>query len=126
MSHAGPWKVLVVEDGSALRLVCRLNLELDGFDVLEAASLREARERLDATAVDVVLLDLHLGAESGQALVDECRTRSPRIPVALVSGSADLTPAQLAGADAVLPKPFEIEELTATVRALAAGAGGAG
>lgn len=118
--------MLVVEDEAALRLVCRVNLELDGFDVLEAASLREARERLDASQVDVVILDLHLGGELGAPLVDDCRARSPRIPVAVVSGSTEPRQARHAGADAVLSKPFEIEELTATVRALAAGAAASG
>jgi DNA-binding response OmpR family regulator len=126
MSEEQRRKVLVVEDEAALRLLCRVNLELDGFDVVEAASLREARERLAASAVDVVLLDLHLGGESGEPLVGECRARSPRIPVAVVSGSADPPRANAAGADAVLPKPFEIGELTATVRALASAVLGAG
>jgi DNA-binding NtrC family response regulator len=35
--------VLVVDDDASLRLLCRVNLELDGFDVREAATLDEAR-----------------------------------------------------------------------------------
>jgi DNA-binding response OmpR family regulator len=112
--------VLVVEDEAALRLLCRVNLELDGFAVLEAATLDEARSRLDSSPVDVVLLDLHLGRELGDTLLGELRGRTPRVPVALVSGTAELPSAESAGADAVLPKPFRIDELLATVRALAA------
>jgi DNA-binding response OmpR family regulator len=117
--------VLVVEDEPALRLLCRVNLELDGFDVLEAATLTEARSRLESSTVDVVLLDLHLGRELGHTLVQELAGRTPRVPVALVSGTAELPSAQEAGADAVLPKPFQIERLLDTVRTLAAPAGGA-
>jgi DNA-binding response OmpR family regulator len=112
--------VLVVEDEASLRLLCRVNLELDGFDVLEAATLGEARGRLESSPVDVVLLDLHLGRELGHTLVQELAERSPRVPVALVSGTAELPSAQEAGADAVLPKPFQIDRLLETVRALAA------
>jgi DNA-binding response OmpR family regulator len=115
--------VLVVEDEPALRLLCRVNLELDGFAVLEAATLDEARSRLDNSPVDVVLLDLHLGRELGDTLLGELRGRTPRVPVALVSGTAELPSAESAGADAVLSKPFRIEELLATVRALAAAPG---
>jgi DNA-binding response OmpR family regulator len=112
--------VLVVEDEPAIRLVCRVNLELDGFEVLEAASLGEARDRIGAVRIDVVLLDLHLGGERSDALVGECAARTPRLPVALLSGSTDVSAACGAGADAVLPKPFAIEQLTATVRTLVA------
>lgn len=112
--------MLVVDDERGIRLLCRVNLELEGYDVLEAATLAEARERLDGAAVDVVLLDLHLRGELGHPLIAECAARTPRVPVALVTGSADLASAEKAGADAVLRKPFPIEELTELVRRLAA------
>ena len=110
--------VLVVDDEPAIRLLCRVNLELDGYIVLEAGSLAEARARLYDTDVDVVLLDLHLGGETSYELIAECRRGRPRIPVAVVTGSADPSAAERAGADAVLAKPFAVEELARTVRAL--------
>ena len=110
--------VLVVDDELAIRLLCRANLELDGYVVHEAGSLAEARARLDEADVDVVLLDLQLAGETSHELIAECRQRNPRIPVAVVTGSADPSTAERAGADAVLAKPFAIEELTATVQAL--------
>jgi DNA-binding response OmpR family regulator len=116
--------VLVVEDEPALRMLCRLNLELEGFAVLEAATLSEARTCLAHGSVDVVLLDLHLGRERGQTLMEELAARTPRVPVALVTGTAELPSAEESGADAVLPKPFQIDRLVATVRTLAATGGG--
>jgi DNA-binding response OmpR family regulator len=112
--------VLVVEDEPSLRLLCRLNLELEGFSVLEAATLTEARSRLETASVDLVLLDLHLGREFGQTLVQELAARTPHVPVVLVTGTAELPSAEESGADAVLPKPFQIDRLVATVRSLAA------
>jgi len=95
-----------------------VNLELDGYCVLEAASIGEARARLEETAVDLVLLDLHLGSEVSYDLIAELSSRTPPVPTGLVTGSTDVESARRAGADAVLTKPFTIEELTATVRRL--------
>jgi DNA-binding response OmpR family regulator len=118
-SAAGPRRtVLVVEDEAGIRLLCRVNLELDGFDVREAETLAGAREELAAGLVDVVLLDLHLGAEDGHPLIAECAALTPPVPVALLTGSTDLASAELTGAAAVLTKPFEIDELAAIVRSL--------
>ncbi len=112
--------VLVVDDEPAIRLLCRVNLVLDGFAVVEAGSLAEARAQLDSEPVDVVLLDLHLGTERSHALIRELGARTPRVPVVLVTGSTDLPSAERAGADAVLPKPFGIDELLSAVRSLVA------
>jgi DNA-binding response OmpR family regulator len=114
--------VLVVDDEPAIRLLCRVNLELEGFDVREAATLAEARAALEAEAPAVVLLDMHVGRERGATLLTEIRLRLPRIPVALVTGSVEVEQSDRpAGADAVIVKPFTIDELVGTVRALAAG-----
>jgi len=111
--------VLVVDDDRSLRFLCRVNLELEGYDVLEAASLPAARALLAAEPVSVVLLDLHLGSERGETLIEELRAREPRIPVVVVTGSSDLDAGDLRlAADAVLGKPFEIEGLLAAVQAL--------
>jgi DNA-binding response OmpR family regulator len=112
--------VLVVDDEPAIRFLCRVNLELDGYRVLEAGNLSEARAALETEPVAVVLLDLHVGLERGDVLLDEIRRREPRIAVVVVSGSCEVE----AGidADAVLGKPFLITDLMTSVRMLA-GAG---
>jgi DNA-binding NtrC family response regulator len=117
--HAAPARVLVVDDEPSIRLLCRVNLELDGHEVLEAESLETVRATLAEEDVDVVVLDVHLGGERSDPLVGECHARRPPIPVLLVTGSVDVTHPGLAEADAILPKPFELEALLATVRRLA-------
>ena len=112
----GTQVVLVVDDEPAIRLLCRVNLELDGYEVREAATLGEARTEL-AGGVDVVLLDMHIGVERGYALLDEIIAAG--IPVAIVTGSTELEAIAGTGADAVLGKPFTIEDLVATVARLA-------
>jgi DNA-binding NtrC family response regulator len=117
--HAAPVRVLVVDDEPSIRLLCRINLELEGNEVREAESLDTARAELETGEIDIVLLDVHLHHERSDVLIEECHGRRPPIPVVLVSGSADVTIDRLTDADAILPKPFEIDELVAAVRDLA-------
>ncbi len=110
--------VLVVEDDAALRMLCRVNLEMDGFRVVEAARLSEAEERLASADVDVVLMDVHLGAgETTVDLIERLAVERPELPVLLLSGSSgivDLPPGR-----EVLAKPFAIRDLSESVRRLA-------
>jgi DNA-binding response OmpR family regulator len=108
--------VLVVDDEPAIRLLCKVNLELAGYEVVEAATIGQAREHLGGGGVDVVLLDMHIGNERGDTLLDELKASGT--PVAAVTGSTDVM--QLRDvADAVLSKPFTIDALEATVARLA-------
>jgi DNA-binding response OmpR family regulator len=108
--------VLVVDDDASIRLLCRLNLELDDWHVLEAATLGEARDELDANDVAVVVLDVHVGSGNGIEFLRELRRDRPHLKVAMLTGSEDVGDV---GSDGVIPKPFTIEQLTSTVANLA-------
>jgi DNA-binding NtrC family response regulator len=116
--------VLVVDDDPSIRLLCRVNLELEGCTVREAASLDQARVELGGGDVDVVLLDVHVGSRDGAELLAEVKRDHPRLPVAMLTGCADHPVLERRQADAVLFKPFTLEQLTGTVRALTARAAG--
>jgi CheY-like chemotaxis protein len=116
----GGTTILVVDDEASIRLLCRINLELEGYRVLEAATLAEARAHLESDDVSVVLLDVHVGADDGYDLLDELRAREADVAVALLSGSARID-RRGDDADAIVGKPFELEELSVTVRRLAGG-----
>jgi DNA-binding NtrC family response regulator len=118
----GGHSVLVVDDEPSIRLLCRVNLELEGYRVLEAETLARARERLREEDVSVVLLDVHVGSEDGRALLGEIRAEWPGLPVALFSGTAGTDMIDADSADAIIPKPFQLEELVGTVSRLASGA----
>jgi DNA-binding response OmpR family regulator len=109
-------RALIVDDDAALRLLCRVNLELEGFAVREAATVAEAEAALAAERPDVVLLDVHLGGEQTHDLL--ARIRADGIPVALVTGSVDVRDYH-DSADAVLGKPFVPQTLVETARRLA-------
>jgi two-component system response regulator AauR len=106
--------VLVVEDDAALRLLCTVNLELDGHRVLEAPTVPVARELVDREEIDVVFLDVHVGGESGYDLIEPIRRRGA--PIVLMSGTAEVTAADRERVDAVLSKPFNPEDLSALVK----------
>ena len=118
----GGHSVLVVDDEPSIRLLCRVNLELEGYAVLEADSLEEARRHLRGGAVSVVLLDVHVGSEDGRELISEIRSDWPAVRIALFSGTSGYAGVATAGADGVIPKPFTLDHLTETVARLASGA----
>jgi two-component system KDP operon response regulator KdpE len=111
--------VLVVDDDPPIRFLCRVNLELEGWTVCEAATIAHAREKLADPEIDVVLLDVHLGRESGVDFLAEVREQHPGLPVVLLTGSVGTADLDGVEADAVIAKPFEPAELTDTVRKLA-------
>lgn len=118
MPTAVPARVLVVDDEPSIRLLLRVNLEFDGHEVVEAAALHEARERLAEGGIRIVVLDLYLRGEVSSDLIAECHALEPPVPVVLVTGSIELGARNPLEADAVLSKPFEPVALVATVREL--------
>ena len=113
--------VLVVDDEPSIRLLCRVNLELEGYEVEEAGSLDAARATISSRDVDVLLIDVHLGDADGRELVRELRAAGHPTRIALLTGTIDLDTAARAGADTVVEKPFALDRLLEVVRTLAAG-----
>lgn len=111
--------MLVVDDEPSLRLLCRVNLELDGFRVVEAGTVDEARDRLNEQPIEVMLLDVHVGTGDGRQLLEELRAQESSTRVLMLTGSADIATSNLEAADRVMAKPFDPAELVATVRDLA-------
>jgi two-component system OmpR family response regulator len=118
MEAASQAAVLVADDDAALRLLCRVNLELDGYRVLEAASAAEVGRVLADEDVAAVLLDVRLGADDGVALARDLRSAHPGLPIALFTGSVDRSDSWEEVADDYLPKPFSLDDLGETVRRL--------
>jgi len=112
--------VLVVEDDPSLRLLCRVNLELESYRVLEGETIGRAEELLRAEHVDVVLLDLHVGDRHGFELLPILREQYPKTGVCLLSGTSEHDPPTEEGV-MFIRKPFDLDVLSRTVRMLAAG-----
>ena len=114
--------VLLVEDDRELRATLRDALLVEGYRVLAAASLADARALLthaeDREGIDLVLLDLGLPDGSGDTLLAELR-RDRSTPVIVISarpGEDQKVRLLDAGADDYLVKPFSLAELLARMR----------
>ena len=107
--------VLVVDDERGLRLLCRVNLELEGHTVREAATLAEARQELERRMPDVVLLDVHVGADDGLELLDEIEALDLPTRVVLLSGTSEIGPELRNRVSDVVGKPFELKRLASAV-----------
>ena len=121
MAARVPRLVVVADDDDAIRLLCRVNLELEGYRVAEAANSRELARVAEEEDVALVLLDVHLGSEDGIEVARGLRERHPNIAIAFLSGSVDFGERSAAVSDGAIRKPFTLEEFTATVHRLARG-----
>lgn len=128
--------VLVVDDEPFVRAAVRRVLEAGGAHVEEAADAASALERLAASPVDVVIVDIIMPGMDGVQFIRALRGLQPDAHIVAISGGGNfevggykpeaistqayLAAAGKAGANAVLAKPFEIAELEAVVLPLLA------
>lgn len=120
-------RALVAEDNEALRDLERMALATMFDEVLAAADGDEALARLEEVdgAVEVVVLDLRMPNRNGLEVLGVALARWPDLRVVVASGAAPEGVGQaavLAGARAVLHKPFKLAELRAVVRGVLADA----
>jgi len=115
-----PLCVLIVDDDPATRLLCAINLQLEGLRVLEAADGHDGLARARFENPDLVVTDVMMpgldGFQLAEALNRHERTR--RIPVIFLSGetaAADEARAHELGALAYVTKPFDPCALAALV-----------
>jgi len=115
--------VLVIDDEAPIRLLCRVNLEAEGMDVLEASDGAAGLELARTAAPDVILLDVMLpgldGWQVAEQLVGDPRTES--VPIVFLTARAEVRDRarglDLGGIDYVT-KPFNPLELAPLVREL--------
>ncbi len=105
-----------------IRQLIRINLELDGFEVMTAADGAACLEAVHDFRPDVITLDLAMPRLDGSRTVDRLRLdpRTVWIPLVVVSASAGGALAVPVGVDAVVAKPFEPSDLVGLVRTLCA------
>jgi DNA-binding response OmpR family regulator len=118
-------RVLVIDDEAPIRLLCRVNLEDEGMEVLEAANGLEGLALARAELPDVVLLDVMMpgldGWQVASELLDQPSTSS--IPIIFLTARAELRD-QARGIDLggveYLTKPFDPVDLAAAIHELLA------
>ncbi len=111
-------RILIVDDERLIRSSLRRALESLGHEAEVAGSFEEARRALGGARFDLAILDLRLGDGSGLDLLKLLRTESPETKAVMISAHGSVEAAVSAmklGAYDFVKKPFELEELLATV-----------
>ncbi|MBI5844056.1 MAG: sigma-54-dependent Fis family transcriptional regulator [Deltaproteobacteria bacterium] len=116
---AGEKQILVVDDERGMRDLLEIMLTREGYGVTVADSGKKALALLAAKSFDLVLCDIRLGDLSGLDVLHVARKLDPPPVVVMISAYATTETAVEAmnhGAFDYIPKPFDNEELKATVK----------
>jgi excisionase family DNA binding protein len=120
-TEGGPL-VLIVDDDDKLREFVRVNLEMEGYTVREAASAREGLDALEEQSPDLVLLDVMMPEMDGWEMLRQLHERHGMgaIPVIVFSGQVEEDAGEVAarGAQAFIGKPFSPQSLIERTKAL--------
>jgi len=122
LERSGPGKpargplVLVVDDDPQVREVVRINLELEGYAVLEAANAEEGLAAVEDDAPDLILLDVMMPQVDGWEMLRRVQERHGpgSVPVIMFSGQLESTAqreAEARGAQGFVGKPFDLRAL---------------
>jgi putative two-component system response regulator len=115
-------RVIIVDDESANRRMCRQVLEADGMLCAEAPDGREALQSMGAERYDLVLLDIDMPQMPGTEVLRQLRQNppAPHLKIIMMSGCAsgdEMARMMRAGADDYLSKPFSLVQLLERVKA---------
>jgi two-component system response regulator MprA len=114
-------RVLIADDDRAIRESLVRALELEGYDVTVVPDGVTALAAVRRTPMDVLILDVMMPGVDGFGVCQVLRADGDRTPVLMLTArveTADRVAGLDAGADDYLPKPFELDELLARLRAL--------
>jgi two-component system response regulator MprA len=116
-------RLLVADDSETVLLMLQRRLEMSGYEVQTATDGRQVVEIVSGTGEqpDVILLDAMMPVMSGVDALKELRGSGVKTPVLMISAHLDINePGRMtaAGADGVVPKPFEWDELIARIEEL--------
>jgi len=114
-------KVLVVEDDSIIMEGLKISLEQEGYEVVNASTMKDAFDIVDSvTDINICLLDVMLPDGDGYQICRKVREKS-QIPILFLTACDDEVHTVLAleqGADDYIAKPFRIRELLARMKAI--------
>jgi CheY-like chemotaxis protein len=115
-------RILVVEDNALNRLLVHDILELRGHEVLEAATVDEARRMLEDGSFDLLILDVHIPGGGGEAVIREVRQRAgltdlPIVAVTSLAMPGDRERLLASGFQGYLSKPIDTRSFGPTIEA---------
>ncbi|HTA26870.1 MAG TPA: response regulator transcription factor [Bacteroidia bacterium] len=113
--------ILLVEDEKNLLSTIKLNLELEGYEVVAFMTAEEAWQKFKGTHFNLIILDVTLPGMNGYELCENIRKADKRTPILFLtsrSSPEDRISGLKLGADDYLGKPFHLEELLLRVKSL--------
>ena len=114
-------RVLVADDDRAIRESLARALELEGYEVVVVADGASALSAVKEQPADVLVLDVMMPGVDGLTVCRVLRAERDRTPILMLTArteTSDRVAGLDAGADDYLPKPFDLDELLARLRAL--------
>src|SRR5437879_295574 len=118
-SQLMPYRILVVDDETAIREAIRMTLEYEGYRVEEARSGQDGIDKAAKTPYDAILLEIKMTVLDGTEVLDNLKEQKIGAPVIMVSGHGDISTAvecTKRGAFDFLEKPLNRDKLLLTVR----------
>jgi CheY-like chemotaxis protein len=103
--------ILLVDDQQEVREVIKVLLDIDEHTVTEAGNGQEALARFQPGVFDLVITDFKMPQMSGHELATSLKQLAPAQPILMVTGSAAQCGFSADSVDAVLNKPFRLDEL---------------
>jgi two-component system nitrogen regulation response regulator NtrX len=114
-----PYRVLVIDDETAIREAIRMTLEYEGYRIDEARSGQEGLDKAAKTPYDAILLDIKMPILDGMEVLENLKEQKIVTPVVMVSGHGDISTAvecTKRGAFDFLEKPLNRDKLLLSVR----------
>jgi two-component system response regulator MprA len=104
-------RILILDDEPLVLTAVEKALSRTNYRVKAVSDAEAYREALSGEDFDLIVLDMHLPGITTQSLIDEARSRNPKVRILFMSGSGSPS-----GAEHFLQKPFRIEDLRNLVR----------
>jgi two-component system phosphate regulon response regulator PhoB len=116
-------KILIIEDEPDIRKTLEYNISREGYDVVSASSLLEAKSQIESDSFSLILLDLMLPDGSGLDLCREIKSDKEKssVPIIILTAKDDEVDKVVGfelGADDYVTKPFSVRELILRMKAV--------
>jgi two-component system, OmpR family, alkaline phosphatase synthesis response regulator PhoP len=114
-------RILLVEDEDQIRKLLKINLSLEGYEVIEAVNGLQAINAIQTQFFDLILLDIMLPEINGFDICEQVRLRNDKVAIIIISAKdtvQDKIKGLKLGADDYITKPFVLEELLLRIQNL--------
>lgn len=114
-------RILIIEDEASIRKLLKLNLELEGYEVVQAENGKSGIQLTEGQHFDIIILDVMLPEIDGFDVCEQIRLKDMEVPILFLTAKdspADRVRGLKKGGDDYLTKPFNLEELLLRVHNL--------